>query len=100
MEGLLGSNVHPWLRRIVLRVINVFPTMAALLLGFNVLSLLVYSQVLLSVLIPLPLIPLVYFTAKRSYMGEFVNRRLTTFVALAFTVAILAFNAVLLLGFL
>jgi len=96
MEGLLGSNVHPWLRRVVLRGINVFPTMVALVLGFNILSLLVYSQVLLSILIPLPLIPLLYFTSKRSYMGGFVNRRTTTYVALAFTVVILAFNAFLL----
>jgi manganese transport protein len=98
MEGFLGSNVHPWLRRIVLRGINVFPTMLALLLGLNILDLLVYSQVILSLLIPLPMIPLIYFTAKRSYMGEFVNRRTTTAVALAFGTIILAFNLYLLVS--
>lgn len=98
MEGLLGSNVHPWLRRIVLRGINVFPTAVALILGLNVLDLLVYSQVILSLLIPLPMIPLIYFTAKRSYMGGFVNRRITTVLALAFGAIILVFNVLLLVG--
>jgi manganese transport protein len=99
MEGLLGTNVHPWLRRVVLRGINVFPTMLALLFGLNILDLLVYSQVVLSLLIPLPMVPLIYFTAKRSYMGEFVNRKSTTAVALAFGAIILAFNVLLLVGF-
>jgi manganese transport protein len=98
MEGLLGSNVHPWLRRVVLRGINVFPTMVALFFGLNILDLLVYSQVVLSLLIPLPMIPLIYFTGKRSYMGEFVNRKITTAMALAFGAIILTFNVYLLIS--
>ena len=57
MEGLLGVNV--WLRRVVTRFVNVIPTTIALLLGYDPLSILVYSQVILSLLIPLPMIPLV-----------------------------------------
>ncbi|MDA4114479.1 MAG: Nramp family divalent metal transporter, partial [Thaumarchaeota archaeon] len=62
MEGLLGVKINPNLRRLVTRVINVFPTTVAILLGLNPLALLIYSQVLLSIMIPLPMIPLVIYT--------------------------------------
>jgi manganese transport protein len=97
MEGLLGRGVHPWLRRLVVRGINVVPTFVAIYLGFNALDLLVYSQIVLSLLIPLPLIPIIYFTSNRSIMGHFVNRKITTVIALVFAVLILLFNAYLLL---
>jgi manganese transport protein len=95
MEGLLGMKVNIWLRRIVTRFINVIPTTVALLLGFDPLSILVYSQVILSLLIPLPMIPLVILTRDRGLMGEFVNRNITTMIAIAFVGIILAFNSYL-----
>jgi manganese transport protein len=82
----------------VTRFINVFPTVAAILLGLSPLTLLVYSQVVLSLMIPLPMVPLLYYTAKRGVMGEFVNRRATTIVAFAFGGVIIALNAYLLLS--
>jgi manganese transport protein len=96
MEGLLGGGINPWLRRIVVRGINVIPTLVALYLGYNPLDLLVYSQVILSLLIPLPLIPIIYLTSRRNIMGEFVNRRITTAVSLIFAGVILVFNGYLL----
>lgn len=93
MEGLLGRRIHPWLRRIVVRGINVVPTMIAIYLGFNALDLLVYSQIILSLLIPVPLIPIIYLTSKKDIMGPFVNRRYTTIIALVFASLILVFNA-------
>lgn len=78
MEGFLGRKVNKNLRRIITRMVNVFPTTIAVLLGFDPLSLLVYSQVLLSLMIALPMIPLIAFTARKQLMGQFVNRGLTT----------------------
>ena len=98
MEGLLGTKVNVYVRRLVTRVINVFPTVTAILLGVSPLSLLVYSQVVLSIMIPLPMIPLLYYTSKRGYMGEFVNRKATTFVAVAVAAVIIALNGYLLLS--
>jgi manganese transport protein len=97
LEGLLGSHVNPWLRRIVIRVVNVVPTTIAITLGFNPLDLLVYSQVVLSLLIPLPLIPLIIFTKDRKLMGTMVNRKATTATGLLFCGVILAFNVYLFL---
>jgi len=98
MEGLLGTKVNLYVRRLITRVINVFPTVTAILLGLSPLSLLVYSQVILSIMIPLPMIPLLYYTSKRGYMGEFVNRKATTFVAVVIACIIIALNALLLLS--
>lgn len=57
MECLLGKKVNVWFRRFVTRFINVIPTTIAILLGLDPL-ILVYSQVILSLMVPLPMIPL------------------------------------------
>ncbi|MEM0121331.1 MAG: Nramp family divalent metal transporter [Thermoprotei archaeon] len=98
MEGTLGVKVNPWVRRLVTRFINVFVTTIVLVLGLNPLGVLVYSQVVLSVLLPLPLYPLIYYTAKRGLMGEFVNRSYTTIIAVLCAVVITALNVYLLLN--
>ncbi len=97
MDGLLGTHVNKTLRRVVTRVINVFPTTIAILVGLNPFSLLVYSQVVLSLMIPLPMIPLIIYTKNRGVMGEFVNRRITTILALGAATLILAFNVFLII---
>src|SRR5881396_257453 len=96
MEGLIGKHWNVWARRIVTRVINVFPTTFAILLGLDPLSLLVYSQVILSLMIPLPMIPLVYYTSKRKFMAGFANRRTTLVLAIVTVALIMAFNGFLL----
>ncbi len=96
MEGLIGRRWNIWARRIVTRVINVFPTTIAILIGLDPLILLVYSQVILSIMIPLPMIPLVYYTSKRKYMGGFVNRNVTIALSVLTAALILFFNFFLL----
>ncbi len=99
MEGLIGKHYNVWVRRIITRVINVFPTTIAILLGLPPLTLLVYSQVILSIMIPLPMIPLVYYTSKKKFMGELVNGKLTLILTLVTVALILAFNAYLIFSF-
>ncbi|HEY6884149.1 MAG TPA: Nramp family divalent metal transporter [Nitrososphaeraceae archaeon] len=98
MEGLLGKKVNVWLRRFITRFINVIPTTIAILLGLDPLNILVYSQVILSLMIPLPMIPLVILTRNKGLMGEFVNRNVTTLLAIVFAGVILMFNSYLLLN--
>ncbi len=95
MVGLLGAKVNPYLRRIITRFINVIPTTACILLGFSPLALLFYSQVFLSILIPLPMIPLIWYTSRKKVMGSFVNRRMMTIVAMVVGTAIVALNIAL-----
>ena len=93
MEGLLGRRMNPWVRRIVTRMINTVPTTIAILLGIEPILILVYSQVALSLLLPLPLVPLLIFTRDKKLMGIFVNRRITTIVAGIFIGTIILLNA-------
>jgi manganese transport protein len=98
MDGLLGKRVNKYVRRLVTRVVNVFPTSLAILIGIQPLSLLIYSQVILSLMIPLPMIPLVIYTQRKSLMTEFVNRRITTMLAVSAAVTIIALNIYLLIA--
>jgi manganese transport protein len=62
----------------------------------NPLIILVYSQVALSLLLPLPLVPLWWFTRKKELMGVFSNRKITTIVAGIFILLIIGLNVMLL----
>ncbi len=92
MEGFLGKKVNVWLRRIITRFVNVIPTTVAILLGFDPLHILIYSQFLLSMMIPIAVIPVVMLTMNKKLMGEFVNRKITTIIACVFVGIVLVFN--------
>jgi manganese transport protein len=91
-EGLLGKKTNVWVRRFITRFVNVVPCTVAVLLGIDPLNILVYSQVALSFLIPLPMIPLILLSRNKNLMGEFVNRKITTIVACVFMAIMLSFN--------
>src|SRR5207247_4054781 len=92
MEGMLGKKINQWMRRLVTRFVKTIPTTIAILLGLNPLIILVYSQVALSLLLPLPLVPLWWFTRNRSLMGVFTNRLITTILAGIFVLIIIGLN--------
>ncbi|HLD75980.1 MAG TPA: Nramp family divalent metal transporter, partial [Candidatus Norongarragalinales archaeon] len=96
LESLTDFKLSVFARRLITRVINVIPLLFAVYLNVEPLSILVYSQVALSLLIPLPLIPLIYYTADKKLMGKWVNAKTTTALASLFAFVILAFNAYLL----
>jgi manganese transport protein len=96
MEGMLGRRVNLWARRIVTRLINTIPVVLAILAGIEPLAILVYSQVALSLLLPLPLVPLLVLSRNKKLMGEFVNKKRTTIIAAVFVIFIIALNAILL----
>jgi manganese transport protein len=93
MQGFVGFRIPVWARRLV----TMLPAFAVVLAGVNATQALVYSQVVLSFALPIPMIALVLFTRDRAVMGEFANGRLTDGVAIAGTIAILCLNAILLL---
>jgi manganese transport protein len=53
------------------------------------------SQVVLSLVLPLPLVALVVLSSRRSVMGDFVAGKKTVLAALAATVLIVLLNVVL-----
>ncbi|MGI0101060.1 MAG: Nramp family divalent metal transporter [Nitrosotalea sp.] len=96
-EGLLGKKTNAWIRRFITRFVNVVPTTIAVLIGIDPLNILVYSQIILSLMIPLPMIPLVLLSRNKKLMGEFVNRKITTVLSFVFVGIILGFNSYLII---
>lgn len=91
MDGLLHVRIPLLIRR----VITIIPALIVLGVGFDPTLALVLSQVLLSVGIPFALIPLAYLTAKRSLMGEFVNRLPMRIITAIVVAAIVLLNIAL-----
>jgi manganese transport protein len=58
----------------------------------------VLSQVVLSLVLPIPMVALVRFTARRDVMGEFANTRLTNALAFAATGFVCLLNGILLVA--
>src|SRR5271165_852483 len=93
MQGFVGFGIPIWVRRLVTMV----PAFIVVGLGTNATMALVISQVVLSLVLPVPMIALVMFTRRRDIMGEFANRRLTDVAAVLGTAIVLVLNVVLLL---
>jgi manganese transport protein len=73
MEGFMRWQVRPWVRRLLTRLVAIAP--AVLLIGLrgdgSVTDLLVLSQVVLAMQLPLAMFPLLAFASSRKRMGAF-----------------------------
>jgi manganese transport protein len=93
MQGFVGFHIPVGLRRLL----TMAPAFVVAALGVNATDALLYSQVVLSFALPVPMIALVIVTSRRDVMGSFVNSPRVTGAAIAASVVILALNVVLLL---
>ncbi|MBV9547902.1 MAG: Nramp family divalent metal transporter [Chloroflexi bacterium] len=91
MQGYVRRTIPLWVRR----TITMLPAAVAIMLRVEPTDALVFSQVVLSFCLPVALVPLVLFTARRTIMGDLVNRTWTTSVALVVVGMVLALNALL-----
>jgi manganese transport protein len=100
MEGFLDIHMKPWLRRLITRGVAIIP--AVLVIGFlgegSATSLLVLSQVVLSVQLSFAVIPLVKFTSSKRLMGEFVNPTWLKILAWFIAILIAVLNVYLLIS--
>jgi manganese transport protein len=98
MEGFINLRLRPWLRRLITRLIAITPALIVVLLygerGTD--SLLILSQVILSMQLPFAVVPLVLFTSDRRLMGTFVNPRWLSSLAWLTTAVIIVLNVWLL----
>jgi manganese transport protein len=92
MQGFVGFTIPIWVRRLV----TMLPAVIVAAIGLNPTSTLVISQVVLSFVLPLPVITLIRFTRRRDLMGILVNKPITTWLASACSVIILSLNVWLL----
>ncbi|NIF77336.1 Mn(2+) uptake NRAMP transporter MntH [Paraburkholderia sp. Cy-641] len=92
VQGFVGYRIPLWLRR----GLTVVPAIVVIASGLDVTTVLIASQIVLSLALPVPMIALVWFTSRRSVMGEHRNHRSVTVLAIAATVLVLVLNGVLL----
>jgi hypothetical protein len=78
-------------------VVTMVPAFVVVALGVNATDALVYSPVVLSFALPVPMIALAILTCRRGIMGPFVNSRVTAVATIVGTAIILALNIILLL---
>ena len=88
MQGFVGFTIPVWVRRLV----TMIPAVLVVAIGLNPTSTLVISQVILSFVLPLPVITLVMFTRRRDLMGSLANKAITSWAAIACSVVILGLN--------
>ena len=94
MEGYLHLRITPWVRRLITRLIAVIPAMAVILINGedNIDSLLVFSQVILSLQLGFAIIPLIHFTSDKKKMGVFAIKPFVIALASLITLVLVYLN--------
>jgi manganese transport protein len=88
MQGFLGRSIPLSVRRGATLV----PALAILNLGLDPTTVLVLSQVVLSIALPFALVPLLLLTRNAALMGDLRNRRRTTATAWAVSTLVVSLN--------
>lgn len=98
MEGFLHIRLKPWLRRLLTRLVAIVPALLTIVWfgEGSTTSLLILSQVILSLQLSFAVIPLIMFTSDRKLMGEFVNPTWLKVLACAVATIIVGLNGWLL----
>jgi manganese transport protein len=95
MEGHINLRIEPWLRRLLTRLLAIVPAVFTIIYwGENGLgSLIILSQVVLSMQLGFAVIPLIHFTSDRKRMGKFAIGLKVKILAWACAILILGLNA-------
>jgi NRAMP (natural resistance-associated macrophage protein)-like metal ion transporter len=94
MEGFVDIKVKPWIRAGITRGMAIIPSLiVALIAGEGGADdLIVFSQALLSVLLPFALIPLLKFTNSEKKMGAFVNKSWVKYASILLSSLVIVAN--------
>ena len=76
---------------------TIVPAFVVVGMGVNATQALMVSQVVLSFVLPIPMVALVLFTRRRDIMGRFANGRIVDATAIVAAAAIVILNIVLIL---
>ena len=100
MEGYLRLRINPWIRRLLTRVVAIIPAVIVILINGenNIDSLLVLSQVILSMQLGFAIIPLIHFVSDKKTMGAFVIKPWVQVLAWLVTVVLVYLNLRMLFG--
>lgn len=95
MEGYLRLRINPIVRRLITRLIAIVPAALVILINGekDVDSLLIFSQVILSMQLGFAIIPLIHFVSDKKTMGKFVIKPWVKVSAWLVTVILVYLNA-------
>ena len=94
MEGYLRLRINPWMRRLITRVVAIIPAVIVILSTGekNITSLLVLSQVVLSMQLGFAIIPLIHFVSDKKTMGVFAIKPIVQILAWLITTVLVYLN--------
>jgi manganese transport protein len=92
IESVRGKRIEQWKVRLSVRLVNMIPLLIALLVGVKAIDILVYSQVVLSLMLPFIAVPLVVFASNIGLINT--HTKVASVIA---TVFIVMLNIILLL---
>ncbi len=94
MEGFLHWRIRPWVRRLITRSVAIVPAAVVVAISGEkgATSLLILSQVVLSMQLGFAVVPLVRFTCDRQKMGRFANGPLIRWGAWAVAAVIIGLD--------
>jgi manganese transport protein len=90
MQGFVGFSIPLWARRLI----TMIPAFIVAL-SFNTMTAMILSQVVLSFVLPLPMVALVILSSRKSVMGDFVMGRRTAIAGITAAALIVVLNIVL-----
>ncbi len=95
MEGYLRLRINPIVRRLITRLIAIVPAALVILINGeeDVDSLLIFSQVVLSMQLGFAIIPLIHFVSDKKTMGKFVIKPWVKISAWLITMVLVYLNA-------
>jgi manganese transport protein len=93
MQDFVHVRIPLWVRRVA----TMIPATIIVAIGINPTEALIWSQVVLSLILPVPMIALLVLSGRRDVMGDFANRRLTHVGTATAAAIVLALNLILLL---
>ncbi len=94
MEGYLKLRINPVMRRLITRMIAIIPAFFVILINGekDVTSLLVLSQVILSMQLAFAVIPLIHFVSDKKTMGLFAIKNVTKAIGWVIAIIIITLN--------
>jgi manganese transport protein len=92
MQDFVGFRIPLWVRR----TLTMLPALAVVAAGVQSTDALVMSQVVLSMVLPVPVIAMLVLSGRRDVMGDFANRRPVQIVVALATILVLGLNLLLL----
>lgn len=94
MEGYLNLRIHPVLRRLITRLLAIIPAVIFILITGEekIDSLLILSQVILSLQLGFAIIPLIHFVSDKKTMGQFTIKPFIQFLAWLFASLLIWLN--------